>query len=90
MGTATADSRSKLVTITLTLTGDNGESVTETKTVQGGPTDVVELKDKLGIASDSALWVVQRNGKKKQLADHEKHNVKDGDHYEALVRGGVS
>jgi hypothetical protein len=34
--------------------------------------------------------VITNAGKKHQLGDHEKHNVKEGDRYEALVRGGVS
>jgi len=44
----------------------------------------------LGIAAGDALWVVEKSGKKKALADHETHNVKEGDHFEALVKGGVS
>jgi len=90
MEAATAATRHKLVTVTLTLTDEAGESNTEQEAIEGGPTEVVELKAELGVAADSALWVVQKNGKKKQLGDHEKHNVKDGDRYEALVRGGVS
>jgi hypothetical protein len=90
MEAATAATRHKLVMVTLTLTDDTGHSTTEEKSIEGGPTEVLELKAELGVAADIALWVVQKNGKKKQLGDHEKHNVKDGDHYEALVRGGVS
>lgn len=78
------------VHVTLTVTDENGATQVEEKTIDGGPTPVPDLKSELGVPVESALWVVQRNGKKKQLGDHEKHNVKEGDRYEALVRGGVS
>jgi sulfur carrier protein ThiS len=90
MEAAAVGKRHKLVSVTITLTDENGESQTEEKAIEGGPTEVVALKAELGVPPESALWVVQRNGKKKQLADHAKHNVKEGDRYEALVRGGVS
>ncbi len=77
-------------TVTLTLTDENGNSQTESKTIPGGPTKVTDLKAELGVPAESALWVIQKSGKKKQLGDHETHNVKEGDHYEAIVKGGVS
>ena len=78
------------VEVSLTVTDENGSTQVVEDTVDGGPTPVQELKAELGVPVESALWVVQRNGKKKQLADHETHNVKAGDRFEALVRGGVS
>ena len=42
------------------------------------------------VPEDSALWVIDKAGKKKVLGDHETHDVKEGDHFEALVKGGVS
>lgn len=78
------------VHVSLTVTDENGATQVEDKTIDGGPTPVPELKSELGVPAESALWVVQKNGKKKQLADHQTHNVKEGDRYEALVRGGVS
>ncbi len=85
-----AHNASVSVTVSLTVTDENGATQVEDKTIDGGPTRVPDLKAELGVPAESALWVVQRNGKKKQLADHETHNVKEGDRYEALVRGGVS
>ncbi|MGH2738910.1 MAG: hypothetical protein ACRDH6_00250 [Actinomycetota bacterium] len=79
-----------LVTVTLTLTDAEGNTQTDEKAIPGGPTKVSHLKSELGVPTESALWVIQKSGKKKQLADHETHNVKEGDRYEALVRGGVS
>lgn len=69
---------------------DTGDSQTKTLEIEGGPTPVSELKAELGIQGAKALWVVEKNGKKKALSDHETHNVKAGDHFEAIVKGGVS
>jgi hypothetical protein len=90
MGTAAKIPHNAEVEVSLTVTDENGVTQVENKTIDGGPTPVSELKTELGVPVESALWVVQRSGKKKQLADHETHNVKDGDRFEALVRGGVS
>jgi hypothetical protein len=87
---ATVQPRPRLVTVTLTITDENGNAQTEDKTISGGPTKVMDLKAELGVPAESALWVIQKSGKKKQLGDHETHNVKDGDRYEAIVKGGVS
>jgi hypothetical protein len=79
------------VAVTLGVTNeDDGTTQTLELSIPGGPTPVPELKAELGIADASALWVVQKNGHRKALADHQTHNVKEGDHYEALVKGGVS
>jgi hypothetical protein len=90
MEAATAQPHRTLVTVALTLTDENGNTQTEEKNIPGGPTKVTDLKAELGVPAESALWVIQKSGKKKQLGDHETHDVKEGDHYEALVRGGVS
>jgi sulfur carrier protein ThiS len=88
---AVAEQKNQFVTVTEGITDeDTGASETRTLEIEGGPTKVPELKSELGIAADDALWVVEKNGKKKALADHETHNVKEGDHFEALVKGGVS
>jgi hypothetical protein len=79
-----------LVTVALTITDENGNSQTHEKSIPGGSTKVTELKSELGVPAESALWVIAKSGKKKQLGDHESHNVKEGDRFEALVRGGVS
>jgi hypothetical protein len=78
------------VHVSLMITDENGAAQVVEQELDGGPTPVPDLKSELGVPAESALWVVQRNGKKKQLGDHETHNVKEGDRYEALVRGGVS
>lgn len=88
-GTKTEEHR-KLVEVSLAITDENGETRVESKSIPGGPTEVLHLKSELGVAPETALWVVRKNGKKSQLADHASHNVKDGDRYEALVRGGIS
>lgn len=80
----------RLVEVSLTTTDENGTTKVESKSIPGGPTEVLHLKAELGVPPETALWVVRKNGKKSQLADHESHNVKEGDRYEALVRGGVS
>jgi sulfur carrier protein ThiS len=82
--------RRQPVEVSLEITNEEGESETSTLTIDSGPTAVTVLKDELGIAEDASLWVIEKNGKKKPLGDHETHNVKEGDRYQALVRGGVS
>lgn len=78
------------VEVSLEITNEEGGSQTTTLTIESGPTKVTVLKSEIGIAEDASLWVIQKNGKKKPLGDHETHNVKEGDRYQALVRGGVS
>jgi streptogramin lyase len=90
METTAAAKKEELVTVTIGVTDPNtGESQTVEATVVGGPTPVPELKAALQIAPDSSLWVI-KSGKKKVLADHENHNVKVGDHFEAISKGGIS
>ncbi|MHB8469030.1 MAG: hypothetical protein ACYDCH_04640 [Gaiellaceae bacterium] len=80
-----------LVEVTEGITDEEtGDSQTKTLEIEGGPTPVPELKAELGIQGAKALWVVEKNGKKKALSDHETHNVKAGDHFEAIVKGGIS
>ena len=79
-----------LVEVSITITDDNGNSQTAKKNIPGGPTKVHILKAELGVPGQVELWVVEQSGKKHQLANHETHNVKAGDHYEAIVPGGVS
>jgi hypothetical protein len=84
-----AEAARRLVEVVLATTNENGESQTTHPEINSGPTKVTALKAELGIPEDSALWVIQ-HGKKKPLGDHETFNVKEGDHFEAIVRGGVS
>ncbi len=79
-----------IVTVTLGITTEDGQTETVEKEIRSGTTKVPELKDELGVPEDSSLWVIEKNGKKKLLGDHETHDAKAGDHYEALVKGGVS
>lgn len=79
----------ELVTVTLGIISDGGEPRVVEKQIPAGPTKVPELKAELGVPADSALWLI--NGKEKRpLGDHESVPVKQGDHFEAIVRGGVS
>jgi hypothetical protein len=88
---AVAEQKHQLVEVTVGVTDEEtGDTQTNTLEIPSGPTPVPQLKNKLGIAGASALWVVEKNGKKKVLSDHQQHNVKEGDHYEAIVKGGVS
>jgi hypothetical protein len=86
----TAEKKQETVTVTLGITTDDGQTQTLTKSIPGGAMNVPTLKEELGVPADSSLWVVEKDGKKKVLANHESHNVKEGDHYEALVKGGIS
>jgi hypothetical protein len=91
MEAAASKPQPSTVTVTITLTDAEGNTQSSERSVPGGPTKVTDLKSELGVPPDSALWVMQKEGKKKkQLGDHETHNVKEDDQYEALVRGGVS
>jgi hypothetical protein len=87
---ADASNEHGTVSVTLTISDENGSTQTETKSLRGGPTKVVELKAELGVPEESVLWVIEKSGKKHQLGDHETHDVEEGDRFEALVRGGVS
>src|SRR4051794_6100229 len=82
--------KTQLVVVTLGVTTEDGQTHTEERSIKAGATPVPVLKQELGVPEDSSLWVIQKRGKKKPLADHQTHNVKEGDHFEALVKGGVS
>lgn len=84
-----AEASRHLVEVVLVTTNEEGETQTTHPEIESGPTKVTTLKAELGIPEDSALWVIQ-HGKKKPLGDHETFDVKAGDHFEAIVRGGVS
>jgi len=90
MEAASTPTHNALVSVVLTIDEEDGSTRNENKTIPGGPTKVPELKTELGVAEVDELWVIEKSGKKKQLADHETHDVKDEDHYEDIVRGGVS
>jgi hypothetical protein len=78
------------VTVTLGITDDQGTTQTVEKTIDAGATSVTVLKAELGVPEDSSLWVIGRDGRKRVLADHETYDVHEGDHFEALVKGGIS
>lgn len=83
------DRHDKLVTVTLTITDDQGNTTTIEREIAEGPTPVPTLKEELGVSAADSLFIV-KHGKPKMLADHEKHNVKEGDHFEVVSKGGVS
>lgn len=87
---AKPEKKPTLVKVTLGVTGDDGSSNSQERAIPGGKTEVPVLKQELELPAACSLWFVPKNGKKKMLADHEHHNVKEGDHFEALVKGGVS
>jgi hypothetical protein len=90
MEVTAAAKKQETVMVTMGVTDpDTGESQDVEAAIAGGPTPVPDLKAALQIAADASLWVV-KNGKKKQLVDHERYNVKAGDHFEAISKGGVS
>jgi sulfur carrier protein ThiS len=86
----TPEAHHHLVEVSLETTNEDGDTQTTTLTIKSGPTKVTALKTELGIAEADPLWVIEKNGKRKPLGDHETHDVKEGDRYQALVKGGVS
>jgi hypothetical protein len=78
------------VTVTLGITDEQGNTQTVERVIDGGPTRVTVLKTELGVPEESSLWVIGKDGRKRVLADHETYDVRTGDHFEALVKGGVS
>lgn len=80
----------KQVTVTLGITDEQGNTQTVERFIDAGPTRVTVLKAELGVPEESSLWVIGGDGRKRVLADHETYDVHAGDHFEALVKGGVS
>jgi hypothetical protein len=88
---AEAKKMPKLVEVTLIVDDEeSGESKNEMKEIPKGETAVAVLKEELGVPAELALWVIRKNGKRKQLADHETHEVKAGDTFMVITRGGIS
>jgi hypothetical protein len=88
---AEAKEKPKLVEVTLVVDDEEtGESKDEMKEIPKGKTEVSVLKEELGVPAELALWVIRENGKRKQLADHETHDVKARDKFMVITRGGVS
>jgi hypothetical protein len=87
---ATAENKhDELVEVTLTITDPDGNTTTTETEIREGPTAVPTLKQELGVDDADSLFIV-KDGKKKLMPDHEEHNVKAGDHYEVVGKGGVS
>jgi hypothetical protein len=91
-GATSADTDHRtLVSVTLVVTDpETGETQTLELTIPSGPTKVPELKGELGVPAAASLWLVRPGGKPIQLVDHATHDVKTGDRYETVVKGGVS
>jgi hypothetical protein len=85
----TTEKHHELVEVTITITDAQGNTSTHTKEIPEGSTDVITLKQQLGVAAADSLFVV-KDGKRKLLADHTKHNVKEDEHFEVIGKGGVS
>lgn len=86
MEAGVASDTRKLVSVTLAVTKEDGE----TEIVEAGRTPVTQLKQELGVPENCVLWVIEKDGRPKPLGDHEHFDVKAGDHFVALVKGGVS
>lgn len=78
------------VDVTLTITDADGNSTTTEKEIPDGPTPVRELKEELGVPETESLFLIREGKRPKLLADHEEHNVKAGDHYDVVSKGGAS
>jgi len=81
--------KERLISVTLIVKEGEAERE-EAKEIPKGKIEVGALKTELGVPPEDSLWVVRANGKIVQLADHEEHNVKQGDRFEVVGRGGVS
>lgn len=79
-----------LVGVTLTITDEDGNPTTIEKEIHEGPTPVPELKAELGVPETESLFLIRDGKRPKLLADHEDHNVKAGDHYDVVSKGGAS
>jgi hypothetical protein len=80
----------KLVEVFLELTDEDGNAESKTLEIPRGETPVPTLKQELGLIETDPLWVIKKDGERKPLGDHEKHDVKEGDRYQAIVKGGIS
>jgi hypothetical protein len=86
---ATTEQHHELVEVTITITDADGNTSTQTKEIPEGATEVATLKQELGVAEADSLFLL-KDGKRRLLADHTKHNVKADDHFEVIGKGGVS
>ena len=82
--------RTHVVEVYLELSDQEGNEETRTFELPRGKTEVIVLKQELGLEEKSPLWVIKKDGKRKPLGNHEEHEVKEGDRYRAIVKGGVS
>jgi sulfur carrier protein ThiS len=80
----------RLVEVSLEATDEAGESQTTAFEIPAGDTAVPKLKEELGLEATAPLWVIKKDGKRKPLSDHEHHDVKEGDRYQAIVKGHIS
>ena len=85
-----ADAKHRLVDVTLEVTDEEGETQKRHVELPSGETPVTTLEAELGITDVQQLWLIRKDHKPRPLAKHEKVDVKDGDRYEALVKGAIS
>jgi hypothetical protein len=90
VATSDQDTKARLVEVSLEVTDVEGNTQTTTLEIPGGETPVETLKQELGLEETDPLWVIRKDGERKPLGDHERHDVKAGDRYQAIVKGGVS
>lgn len=79
------------VTVFVTVVDEaTNESHEQDQQIESGASKVEVIKEELGVPAASALWVLGGDGRSHQLADHRDHDVREGDHFEVIVRGGIS
>jgi hypothetical protein len=79
------------VTVFVTVVDDaTNESHEQDRQIESGATKVELIKEELGVPAASALWVLGGDGRSHQLADHSDYDVREGDRFDVIVRGGVS
>ena len=84
------DHRHEVTVFVTVIDDDTGESHEEDKQVESGETKVVRIKEELAVPEASALWVQGADDRSHQLADHVSYDVREGDRFDVIVRGGVS
>jgi hypothetical protein len=85
------DKPPKLVSVTLlTIDPGSGDQVEQGEEVAKGKTEVEDLKQELEVPAELSLWVIDKDGQRVRLGDHESYNVKEGDRFVVLSPGGIS
>lgn len=85
------EDKSKLVEVTLiTIDPETGDEVTEERKISKGKTEVAVIKQQLDVPAELSLWVIDKKGHRKRLADHDVYDVKKDDKFVVIRPGGIS